>query len=97
MPKTLWVRVSALSIFTSVFSQHFLPVLAVRLIRVFSEVFSNRTVGGDRVRIEASDMGTMTTINALDQELGGSKIARKRWRAVEANPSTSDLFVGVWG
>jgi len=30
MPKTLWVRVSALSIFTSAFSQHFLPVLAVR-------------------------------------------------------------------
>jgi hypothetical protein len=38
----------------------------------------------------------MTTIKALDRQLGGSKIARKRWRAVETNPSSSDLFVGVW-
>jgi len=81
-----------LSIFTSAFSQHFLPVLTVRLLRVFSD----RAAGGDRVRIEASDMCTMTTIKALDRQLGGSKIARKRWRAVETNPSSSDLFVGVW-
>ena len=32
---------------------------------------------GDRVRIEASDMGTMTTIKALDQQASGSKIAGK--------------------
>jgi hypothetical protein len=32
---------------------------------------------GDRVRIEASDMGTMTTIKALDRQSSGSKIAGK--------------------
>jgi hypothetical protein len=32
---------------------------------------------GDRVRIEASDMGTMTTIKALDQQSPGSTIAGK--------------------
>ena len=32
---------------------------------------------GDRVRIEASDMGTMTTIKSLGQQSSGSKIASK--------------------
>ncbi|HKT33528.1 MAG TPA: hypothetical protein VJR03_01770 [Nitrospira sp.] len=32
---------------------------------------------GDRVRVEASDMGTMTTIKALDDEPSGSRIAGK--------------------
>jgi hypothetical protein len=32
---------------------------------------------GDRVRIEASDMGTMTTIKSLGQQSSGSKIAGK--------------------
>lgn len=32
---------------------------------------------GDRVRIEASDMGTITTIKALDEQSSGSRIAGK--------------------
>jgi hypothetical protein len=32
---------------------------------------------GDRVRVEASDMGTMTTIKALDAQSSGSRIAGK--------------------
>jgi len=32
---------------------------------------------GDRVRIEASDMGTITTIKALDEKSSGSRIAGK--------------------
>jgi len=41
-------------------------------------------------------MGTMTTIKALDQQLGGSKIAGKRWRAVEqiCRPQISSLGSG---
>jgi len=71
MPKTLWVpgfRPVHLRVFSTFFA-----ILPVRLL----PVFSNRTVGGDRVRIEASDMGTMTTIKSVDQQLRGSKIAEK--------------------
>ena len=32
---------------------------------------------GDRVRIEASDMGTITTIKGLNEQSSGSKIAGK--------------------
>jgi len=32
---------------------------------------------GDRVRIEASDMGTITTIKALDEQSSGSRVAGK--------------------
>jgi hypothetical protein len=32
---------------------------------------------GDRVRVEASDMGTITTIKAMDQQTSGSTIAGK--------------------
>jgi hypothetical protein len=60
-------------------------------------VFSDRLVGGDRVRIEASDMGRMSTIKALDQQLGGLKIAGNKVESSRANLSSSDLFIGVWG
>lgn len=46
-------------------------------------VFSDRVVGGDRVRIEASDMGTMTTIKSVGPAIERIEERRKRWRAVE--------------
>lgn len=37
---------------------------------------------GDHVRVEASDVGTITTIKALDQTSSGSRIAGERRRSV---------------